>query len=78
MLIPKIKTLEQHAQEILFPFNQDKVAYWDLNKCIGFHLSSPTHQSLLQEVILWKVQVRSALAWSSKMAFIILMTIFPI
>lgn len=27
MLTPKIKTLEQHAQEILFPFNQDKVAY---------------------------------------------------
>ena len=27
--------------EIPFPFNQDKAAYWDLGKCIRFHFNLP-------------------------------------
>lgn len=78
MPTPRMKTLKGHAQEIPFPFNQDKAAYWDVGKHIGFHLLIFQTSVSFQVVILWKVQVRSALALSSRLAFIILMTIFPI
>lgn len=59
----RIKTLKRHAQEIPFPFNQDKAACWGLGKCIGFHLWSPIRQSLYKWSFLWKVQAGTIWHW---------------